>query len=73
VVPASPRAVDQDLLGVGQVELFADDRLRRENDLEELGKVAVNVFRRGCGESVMWSYAGMVGKASVPRPIGDRW
>ena len=31
------------------------------------GEVDVNVFRRGYRESGMWSYVGMVGKASVPR------
>jgi hypothetical protein len=32
VIPLGPRAVDQDLLGVGQVELFTDHRLRSEGD-----------------------------------------
>jgi hypothetical protein len=31
------------------------------------GEVDVNVFRRGHRESGMWSYVGMVGKATVPR------
>jgi hypothetical protein len=38
VIPLSPRAEDQDVLGVGQVELFTDDRLRSEGDFEELGE-----------------------------------
>src|SRR5450755_4940053 len=31
------------------------------------GEVAVNVFRRGQRDTGMWSYNGMVGKASVGR------
>lgn len=37
-VPVSPRAEDQDGLGVVQVELLTDDRLRPEGDFEELGE-----------------------------------
>ncbi len=36
-VRVDPRAVDQDPPDIGQVELVADDRLRSEGDLEELG------------------------------------
>ena len=38
MIPVSPRAADQDLLGVGQVELFTEDRLGPEGDLQELAE-----------------------------------
>ena len=38
MISLRPGAVDQDLLGVGQVELLTDDRLRSEGDLQELGE-----------------------------------
>ena len=41
--------------------------LSAEAVLDPRGEVDVNVFRRGYRESGMWSYVGMVGKASVPR------